>query len=77
MSTMLEQIKRSTLSKKGFTNPTGIFEGIPANVAATVRGSSVPISSPAIPPVQNPIDVTFNARPQPTYLDFMRGANKR
>lgn len=74
---MLTQIKRSTLSKKGFTNPTGIFEGVPANVAASIRGSSVPVNSPAIPPIQNPIDVTYNAKPQPTYLDYIRSSNKR
>lgn len=74
---MLTQIERSTLSKKGFTNPTGIFEGVPANVAASIRGSSVPTNSPAIPPIQNPIDVTYNAKPQPTYLDFIRSSNKR
>lgn len=74
---MLSQIKRSTLSKKGLTNPSGIFEGVPANVAASIRGSSVPVNSPAIPPIQNPIDVTYNAKPQPTYLDYIRSSNKR
>lgn len=74
---MLEQIPRSTLSKRGRTNPTGIFEGVPANVAASVRGSSVPIGSPAIPPIQNPIDVTYNAKPQPTYLEYIKSSNKR
>lgn len=74
---MLGQIKRSTLSKKGLTNPTGVFEGVPANVAASIRGSSVPINSPAIPPIQNPIDVTYNAKPQPTYIDYIKSTNKR
>lgn len=74
---MLGQIGKSTLSKKGQTNPSGIFEGTPANVAAVLRGSSVPLNSPAIPPIQNPIDVTYNAKPQPTYIEYIKSANKR
>jgi hypothetical protein len=74
---VLQQIKRSNLSKQGKTNPSGIFEGTPANVAAVLRGSSVPITSPAIPPIQNPIDVVYEARPQPTYLEFLQAANKK
>jgi hypothetical protein len=74
---VLQQIKRSNLSKQGKTNPSGIFEGTPANVAAVLRGSSVPINSPAIPPIQNPIDVVYEARPQPTYLEFLQAANKK
>jgi len=74
---ILKQIKESQLSKQGKTNPTGQFEGTPANVAAVLRGSSTPITSPAIPPVQNPIDVVFESAPQPTYLDYIRSANKR
>ena len=74
---ILKQIKESQLSKQGKTNPTGQFEGTPANVAAVLRGSSTPITSPAIPPIQNPIDVVFESAPQPTYLDYIRSANKR
>jgi hypothetical protein len=74
---VLQQIKRSNLSKQGKTNPSGVFEGTPANVAAVLRGSSVPINSPAIPPIQNPIDVVYEARPQPTYLEFLQAANKK
>mgnify|MGYP006282695289 CR=1 FL=1 len=74
---LLSQIKKSQLSKHGQTNPTGQFEGTPANVAAVLRGQSVPINSPAIPPIQNPIDVVYNAKPQPTYLDYMQAANKK
>lgn len=73
----LEQIQKSNLSKKGQTSLTGQFEGTPANVAAVVRGSSVPITSPAIPPIQNPIDVTYESRPQPTYLTFLQSVNKK
>lgn len=74
---VLNQIKKSQLSKQGKTNPTGQFEGVPANVAAVLRGSSTPISSPAIPPIQNPIDVVYEAKPQPTYLDYLQAANKK
>lgn len=74
---ILEQIKDSKLSKQGRTNPTGQFEGTPSNVAIVERGSSVPINSPAIPPIINPVDVVFESAPQPTYLDYMRAANKK
>lgn len=74
---ILSQIKKSQLSKQGQTNPTGQFEGTPQNVAAVIRGSSVPLASSVIPPIQNPIDVTYNAKPQPTYLDYMQAANKK
>jgi hypothetical protein len=74
---LLGQIKKSQLSKQGRTNPTGQFEGVPENVAAVLRGQSVPLRSSVIPPIQNPIDVTYNAQPQPTYLDYMQAANKK
>jgi hypothetical protein len=71
---ILEQIKSSKLSKQGRTNPTGVFEGTPENVAVVDRGTRVPVTSPAIAPIQNPIDVTFNSVAQPTYLDFLRSS---
>lgn len=74
---LLEQIKKSQLSKQGRTNPTGIFEGTPSNVTATVRGGSVPRASSVVPVTENPIDVTYNARPQPTYLDFLKASTGR
>lgn len=74
---VLGQIKKSQLSKQGRTNPTGQFEGTPQNVAAVIRGSSVPLASSVIPPIQNPIDVTYDAKPQPTYLDYLKAANKK
>lgn len=74
---ILNQIKDSKLSKQGKTNPSGQFEGTPANIAAVLRGSSTPITSPAIPPIQNPIDVVYESAPQPTYLDYMQAANKK
>lgn len=74
---ILRQIKRSALSKQGQTNPSGKFEGVPANVAAVLRGSSVPLSSPAIPPIERPLDVTYEARPQPTYLTYLQTVNKK
>lgn len=74
---VLDQIKKSQLSKQGRTNPSGQFEGTPANVGASIRGQATAITSPAIPPIQNPIDVTYEAQPQPTYLEYMQAANKR
>ena len=74
---ILSQIEKSNLSKQGRTNPTGVFEGTPANVASVVRGAKVPITSPAIPPIQNPTDVTFNGLSEPTYLDYLRSSPTR
>ena len=73
---MLGQIKKSQYSKQGRTNPTGKFEGIPQNVATVLRGSSVPLASSIIPPIQDPVDVTYGAKPQPTYLEYLKASNK-
>ena len=73
---ILSQIKKSQLSKQGRTNPTGQFEGTPQNVTTVLRGSSVPLASSVIPVSQNPIDVTYGAKPQPTYLDYLKASNK-
>jgi hypothetical protein len=73
---ILDQIKKSQLSKQGQTNPTGIFEGTPQNVTTVLRGSSVPLADSVIPVIQAPIDVTYGAKPQPTYLDYLKAANK-
>ena len=73
---ILNQIKNSQLSKQGRTNPTGQFEGTTQNVTTVLRGSSVPLASSVIPVSQNPIDVTYGAKPQPTYLDFLKASNK-
>jgi hypothetical protein len=73
---ILNQIENSQLSKQGKTNTTGIFEGTPVNVAAVTRGGSTPRASAVIPVAVNPIDVTFNAKPQPTYLDYLKTTNK-
>jgi hypothetical protein len=73
---VLNQIKDSQLSKQGRTNPTGQFEGTPQNVTTVLRGSSVPLASSVIPVSQNPIDVTYGAKPQPTYLDYLKASNK-
>jgi hypothetical protein len=73
---ILSQIKKSNLSKQGQTNPSGIFEGTPENVAAVLRGQSVPLADSVIPPNQNPIDITYGAKPQPTYLDYLKTSNK-
>ena len=74
---IIKQIKDSQLSKQGRTNPSGVFEGTPANVAAVTRGGNVPRASAVIPVIQNPLDVTFNAKPQSTYLDYLKTTNKR
>lgn len=74
---ILAQIQGSNFSKKGRTNPSGIFEGTPANVTQVVRDAKSPITSPAIPPIQNPTDVTFNSVSEPTYLDFLRSSPTR
>ena len=73
---LLNQVKGSQLSKQGQTNPTGIFEGTPQNVAIVQRGYSVPNASAVIPPYQNPIDITFNSRVSPTYLDYMKSTKR-
>ena len=73
---LLGQIKKSQLSKQGKTNPSGIFEGVPQNVSTVIRGSSVPLASSVLPVSQNPIDVVYGAKPQPTYLDYLKASNK-
>tara|TARA_R110000868_G_scaffold266612_7_gene525919 strand:- start:1733 stop:1963 length:231 start_codon:yes stop_codon:yes gene_type:complete len=73
---IINQIRDSNLGKHGATNITGIFEGVPQNVAASVRGYSTPQSSAPVPPYVNPIDITRDFLPQPTYLDFLKAANQ-
>lgn len=73
---ILDQVKGSQLSKQGLTSPTGIFEGTPENVAIVERGYSVPNAATIIAPTQNPIDVTFNSRKSPTYLDYLRSVKR-
>lgn len=73
---VLGQIKNSQLSKRGKTNPTGQFEGTPQNVTAVLRGSSVPLASSIVPPIQDPVDVVYGVKPQPTYLDYLKASNK-
>jgi len=76
MSQILDQIKKSNLSKHGLTNPSGIFEGTPDNVAAVLRGSSIPLADSVISSTQNPIDIVYGAKPQPTYIDYLKSSNK-
>jgi len=73
---ILDQITNSQLSKQGKTNPSGIFEGTPENAAAVVRGQATPLASSTIPVSQNPIDVVYGAKPQPTYLDYLKTVNR-
>lgn len=73
---ILDQIEKSQLSKHGLTSTTGIFEGTPENVAITQRGSSKPLADSVISVSQAPIDVVYGAKPQPTYLDYLKTVNK-
>lgn len=73
---LIEQIKKSQLSKHGLTSTTGIFEGTPENVIIAQRGYSVPLADSVIPVSQAPIDVVYGAKPQPTYLDYLKTVNK-
>ena len=74
---ILDQIAGSKLSKQGRTNPSGIFEGTPSNVGVVVRGFTVPQTSTEAPPIQDPIDVTFNAAPQQTYLGYLKESQSK
>lgn len=71
---ILKQIKGSKLSKQGRTSLTGVFEGTPQNVAVDERGVQVPVTSRAITPSENPVDITTNSVAQPTYLTFLRSS---
>lgn len=73
---LIDQVKKSQLSKQGKTSTTGIFEGVPANVAAVTRTRTYPTSTYRTPVAPSPIDATFDAKPQLTYLDYMRAVNK-
>lgn len=73
---ILNQVQNSQLSKQGQTNPSGKFEGTPANAAAVLRGQAAPLADSVIPVSQNPIDIVYGAKPQPTYLDYLKSANK-
>lgn len=74
---ILKQVVDSKLSKQGKTNPSGIFEGTPSNVGAVVRGFTVPQTSTEAPPFQDPIDITFNAAPQQTYLNYIKESQSK
>ena len=71
---ILNQIQTSKLSKQGKTNLTGVFEGTPTNVGAVVRGGNTPRLATVAPVSQNPVDVTYGAKPQPTYLDYLQAS---
>jgi hypothetical protein len=73
---LLDQIKKSQLSKQGRTTTTGIFEGTPENVAVVQRGYSVPDASIVVPPSQLPIDYVSNLRDTATYLDYLKSAKR-
>lgn len=71
---ILNQIQTSKLSKQGKTTLTGKFEGTPSNVGGVVQGGSTPRTATAIPASNNPIDVTYGGKPQPTYLDYLQAS---
>ena len=73
---LIDQITRSQLSKQGQTNPSGIFESKPANVAAALRGNVVLQGVVQAPPVVNPIDIIPNDVSQQTYLEYLKAANQ-
>ena len=74
---LINQIKNSNLSKQGNKTTTGVFEGTPQNVTLVRRGETVPTVSSVIPANVNPIDATFNAVNQRTYLEFLRSSPTR
>lgn len=74
---IINQINNSNLSKKGKKTTTGVFEGTPQNVALVRRGATYPTVTAVVPANINPIDVTFNAVDQSTYLDFLRSSPTR
>jgi hypothetical protein len=76
MTQIIDQIEKSKFSKHGLTSITGIFEGTPENVVTVLRGYSVPLADSVLPVSQVPIDVVYSAKPQPTYLDYLKTANK-
>lgn len=74
---IINQITKSNLSKQGKKTTTGVFEGTPQNVALVRRGVSYPTATAVIPASVNPIDASFNAVNQGTYLDFLRSSALR
>ena len=73
---LIEQIKKSQLSKQGRTTTTGVFEGTPENVVSVERGYTVPNASIVIPASQLPIDFVSNLRNTATYLDYLKSAKR-
>lgn len=71
---VINQLTKSNLSKQGKKTTTGVFEGTPQNVAVVRRGVSYPTVTSVVPANVNPIDASFNAVNQSTYLDFLRSS---
>lgn len=71
----LNQIVASNLSKKGLTSLTGVFEGAPQNYVNQQRGFTVPQGGTPDRGFQ-PLDVIFT-RNNPTYVEYMRNANRK
>ena len=73
---LIDQIKKSQLSKQGRTTTTGVFEGTPENVVSVERGYTVPTAAIVIPSSQLPIDFVSNLRNTQTYLDYLKSAKR-
>lgn len=73
---LIEQIKKSQLSKQGKTTTTGVFEGTPENVVAVERGYTVPNATAVVSIRQLPIDSVNNLRDTQTYLDYLKSAKR-
>ena len=73
---IVDQILGSQLSKQARTNPSGIFEAVPANAAGVIRtGVAIPTSIKP-PPSVDPLDTVSNNPSQPTYLDYLKTSKK-
>jgi len=74
---IMDQILGSQLSKQARTNPSGIFEGTPANVAGVVfTTANIPAQLKASP-LEQPIDLVFTSATELTYLEYLKAANQR
>jgi hypothetical protein len=69
---ILNQIRRSNLSKQGSTSTTGVFESKPENEINKERGFTTPSKNPDR--VSPPPDVFFRNPNTVTYLDTIQTA---
>lgn len=71
---ILNQIRKSTLSKHGQTSTTGIFESQPENEINNQRGFTTPSTNPV--QVPRPIDLLYKDSNTMTYLDSLKIAKQ-